>query len=191
VAAGGCVREMEWRRKLRTRSAVVVEKTDSWTAWIVENDSEWVIIYWQDGSANGARCYWPEDIHNGIGLVASVCIWNAFNFWNVRAYFNVRYFGVRFVREKTDGRDGTPGPRVTGHRVITDLGRVGSVCQTRCLTRFRIFIVASLLRSVTIISAVPVTALLVYLFQLVPVNLLTYVLTVFGLSFLTGAHCRI
>ena len=82
-----------------------------------------------------------------------------------------------------------PGLRVTGHWV-SDFGRVGSghgsVCQTRCLTRFWVltcaFVVALFLQSNTIsaklISAVfsfgfglvPVTALLVYLFQLVPVT---------------------
>jgi len=34
--------------------------------------------------------------------------------------------------------DMEPGLRVTGHRV-SDFGRVGSVCQTRCLTRFWVF----------------------------------------------------
>jgi len=83
--------------------------------------------------------------------------------------------------------------RVTGHRV-SDFGRVGSghgsVCQTRCLTRFWVltcaFIVALFYRETPSrqtnirgfgFGSVPVTALLIYLFQLLPV-IFTYVLIV-------------
>jgi len=77
------------------------------------------------------------------------------------------------------------GPQVTDHRV-SDFGRVGSghgsVCQTHYLTRFWVltcaFIMACFYRVTPSqqtnirgfgFSSVPITALLVYLFQLVPV----------------------
>ena len=78
---------------------------------------------------------------------------------------------------------GSPGHGSPGHWV-SDFGRVGSghgsVCQTRCMTRFWVltcaFIVALFLQSNTIsanigfgFGSVPVTALLFYSFQSVPV----------------------